>query len=223
MALDAFQDIFCRMIASADYRARLIDNPEAEFDQHYLDARDKRRLTAIASHPGMRINTAIHRANRLTPLDQTLPLTCFLLGSRLGALLDRYWHCNPTENLQLPAECARFADFIVGELHSGRLVDPFVGEVLAFERACTELRFFSAEELASRTETQPRLPAKVRVLHFQHDPEPLLEALSELKPPPENLAEGDFHLAVDARSDEAVFRLLDPVAAAALLGSRNAL
>lgn len=73
MALDAFQDIFCRMIASADYRARLIDNPEAEFDQHDLDAREKRRLTAMASHPGMRINTAIHRANRLTPLDQTLP------------------------------------------------------------------------------------------------------------------------------------------------------
>ena len=218
MTLQAYQDIFCRMIASSDYRARLIENPATVFEQHDLSDRERRRLTAMADHPGMRVNTAIHRANRLTPLDQTLPFTCFLLGQRLGPLLDRYWHDNPTENLQLPAECVRFADFLAAEMEAGRLLDPIVGEVLAFERACTELRFYTEQELRLQAGAAGRLPPQVRVLRFQHDPERLLNALSELQPPPPDLAEGEFHLAIDARSAEPVFRLLDRRSAAALLG-----
>jgi hypothetical protein len=43
-----------------------------------------------AVQPGMRVNTAIHRANRLTPIEQTLPFTCVLLGDQLGDVVDRY-------------------------------------------------------------------------------------------------------------------------------------
>ena len=76
-------------------------------------------------------------------------------------------------------------------MSGGWLVDPFVAEVLAFERACAELR-------------------------LRHDPEQLLEALSELQPPPSGLEEGEFYLAIDARSGDPVFRVLDREAAAAL-------
>lgn len=204
------------MIASADYRTRLIKHPQSIFNNHALTEREQRRLSALAAHPGMRVNMAIHRANRLTPLDQTLPFTCFLIGDRLRPLLDRYWAANPTENLQLPAECARFADFLEQEIGAGQLLDPYVAEVLAFERACTELRFFSEQELVRRTGAHARLPAQVRILRFRHDPEQLLEALSELRPPPSGLEEGEFYLAIDARSGDPVFRVLDREAAAAL-------
>lgn len=217
MALDAYQDIFCRMIASADYRARLVENPASIFKNLELTAREQRRLLAMAIHPGMRVNTAIHRANRLTPLDQTLPFTCFLLGDRLGPLLDRYWTANPTENLQLPAECARFAEFLEQEIKAGRVGDPYVEEVLAFERVCTELRFFNEEELRAATKSCEGMPTQVRILRFCHDPEPLLEALSKLEPPPA-LEEGNFYLAIDARSGDPIFRILDPQAVAALTG-----
>lgn len=216
VALDAYQEIFCRMIASADYRTRLIEHPQSIYNNHALTEREQRRLSALAAHPGMRVNTAIHRANRLTPLDQTLPFTCFLIGDRLGPLLDRYWAANPTENLQLPTECARFADFLEQEMNGGRLVAPFVAEVLAFERTCTELRFFSEQELVRRTGAHGRLPAQVRILRFQHDPEQLLEALSELKSPSSELEEGEFYLAIDARTGDPVFRVLDGKTAAAL-------
>jgi hypothetical protein len=78
----------------------------------------------------MRVNTAIHRANRLTPLDQTLPFTCQLLGERLADLLDRSWTGNLTENLQVPAECERFAVFLQREIDAGEIVDPYLEDVL---------------------------------------------------------------------------------------------
>jgi hypothetical protein len=217
VALDAYQEIFCRMVASADYRARLLEDPDSLFSNHDLTACEQRRLLAMAMHPGMRVNTAIHRANRLTPLDQTLPFTCFLLGDRLGPLLDRYWTAHPTENLQLPAECARFADFLDLELAAERLVDPYLEEVLAFERVCTALRFFSEDELRSAMGRREGIPAQVRIVRFRHNPEPLLEALSKLELPPV-LEEGDYYLAIDARSGDPIFRILDPRAVAALTG-----
>jgi len=205
------------MIASADYRARLVENPASIFINHELTEREQRRLLAMAIHPGMRVNTAIHRANRLTPLDQTLPFTCFLLGDRLGPLLDRYWMANPTENLQLPAECARFAEFLQQEIEAGRLDDPYVEEVLTFERVCTELRFFTEEELRSTAKSSEGMPAQVRIVQFRHDPEALLGALIKLESPP-LLEERDYYLAIDARSGDPIFRVLDPEAVAALTG-----
>ena len=216
MALDAYQDIFCRMIASVDYRASLIADPDHIFASYELTPLEQRRLLAMAVHPGMRVNTAIHRANRLAPLDQTLPFTCFLLGARLGPLVDRYWIEHPTENLQLPAECARFADFLEQEIEMGRLVDSYIEEVLAFERVCTELRFFTEEELRIKMQLDERAPVQVRILRFNHDPEVLLESLSRLEMPP-FLAEQEHYLAIDARSGDVVFRILDPQAVAALI------
>lgn len=91
MSVATYQDVFCRMVASAAYRDHVLVEPDVALAGLDLSDRERRRLLAIAAQPGMRVNTAIHRANRLTPLDQTLPFTCFLLGDELGPLVDRYW------------------------------------------------------------------------------------------------------------------------------------
>jgi hypothetical protein len=89
MALAVYQEIFCRMVASLGFRERLLECPGEVLNGLDLTERERRRLLALAADPGMRVNTAIHRANRLTPLDQTLPFTCFLLGERLRAVVER--------------------------------------------------------------------------------------------------------------------------------------
>ena len=209
MSLEVYQEIFCRMVASPALRDRILEEPRTALNGFDLTEREHRRLLAVAAQPGMRVNTAIHRANRLSPLDQTLPFTCFLLGERLRGLLDRYWSENPTENLQIPAEGERFAAFLSGEMRAGRLHDPYLEDVLAFERTCTRLRFFTEAELRSLASAGDDLPPLVRIVTFRHDPLPLLEALANLEMPAAGLAAGEFHLLIDYRSGEADFRLVD--------------
>ena len=170
MSLDVYQEVFCRMVASLAFRERVVERPDEVLNDLDLTERERRRLLAIASDPGMRVNTAIHRANRISPLDHTLPFTCFLLGPRLHVLFERYWSENPSENLQSPVECERFAAFLKGELESGRLVDPYVADVLEFERTCTELRFFTEEELREAASLREGLSPLVRIVAFRHDP-----------------------------------------------------
>ena len=220
MSVGTYQDVFCRMVASAAYRDHVLVQPDVALAGLDLNDRERRRLLAIAAQPGMRVNTAIHRANRLTPIDQTLPFTCFLLGDELGPLVDRYWLENTTENLQLPAECERFGRFLEERLRAGEISNPYVAEVLAFERACTELRFLVAADdprLDGAADRRGGLPPRVRIVRFRHDPVPLLERLSKLEPPPGDLAEGTFHLVIDCRTADPEFRLLDANGTAALL------
>jgi hypothetical protein len=216
VSLAVYQELFCRMVASPAFRERMLERPDEVLDALELTEGERRRLLAIAAQPGMRVNTAIHRANRLSPLDQTLPFTCFLLGEELGALLDRYWSRNPSENLQIPVECERFCAFLQGEIRAGRAGGPHLEEVLGFERACAELRFFTEEELQRRAGSSGGLPPLVRIVTFRHDPRPLLEALANHRLPPAGLPAGEFHLCIDCRSGEPDFRLLDAEGLAAL-------
>ena len=215
MALEIYQQIFCRMVASHEFRERLAQDPDGALEGLDLTERERRRLMSLAADPGMLVNTAIHRANRLSPLDHTLPLTCFLLGERLRDVLHRYWSENPSENLQSPVECERFAAFLRGELRAGRLDGPYLDEVLEFERTCTELRFFTEEELR-QSSSGNALPPLLRIVSFNHDPVRLLESLAGREMPPADLAAGEFHLLIDCRSGEPDFRLLDAEGLAAL-------
>ena len=216
MSLAVYQEVFCRMVASLGFRERVLERPEEVFCGLDLTERERRRLLALAADPGMRVNTAIHRANRLAPLDQTLPFTCFLLGDRLRAVVERYWTENPSENLQSPVECERFAVFLTREIQAGGIIDPYVEEVLAFERICTQLRFYTEEELRGMGSLGEGLPPLVRLVVFRHDPVALLEALMNSEVPAEELPTGEFHLLIDCRSGEADFRLVDAEGVAAL-------
>jgi len=204
------------MVASAGFRGLVAAQPDETLAGLDLTGRERRRLVSMARQRGMAVSTAIHRANRLLPLDHTLPFTCFLLGDQLREVVDQYWRENPAENLQLPAECERFAAFLAVDLASGRVSGPYLEEVLAFERAATELRFFTEDELRRRAGVERDLPPLVRIVRFRHDPVPLLEALSRRQLPPPNLQHGEFHLLIDCRSGEPEFRLLDAQAAAAV-------
>jgi hypothetical protein len=216
MSLEVYQETFCRMVAMPAFRERIVQHPIEALDGLELTPRERQRLIAIAAQPGMRVNTAIHRANRLTPLDQTMPFTCFLLGDQLAALVERYWLENPTENLQLPAECERFAGFLKREIQDDRITMPYLEEVLVFESVCTELRFFTGEELRNRHLSNDGLPDLVRIVNFRHDPVQLLEALANLQQPPADLPTSEFHLLIDYRSEEPEFSLLDAGGLAAI-------
>lgn len=216
MSLEVYQDTLCRMVALASFRERIVQDPVAALQGLELTARETKRLLAIAAQPGMRVNTAIHRANRLAPLDHTMPFSCFLLREELPALVERYWLENPSENLQLPVECQRFAAFMKREIEANRVSNPYVEEVLEFERVCTELRFFTEQELRNLELVDDALPALVRIVNFRHDPVQLLDALMNLQQPPADLPSGEFHLLIDFRSDEPEFRLIDEEGLAAL-------
>jgi hypothetical protein len=144
-----------------------------------------------------------------------------LLGERLREVFERYWSENPTENLQIPAECERFATFLEGEIQARRIVDPYIEEVLAFERTCTELKFYTEEELRRATPAADDLPPLVKIVTFRHDPEPLLEALANLMMLAADITEGEFHLLIDCRRGEPDFRLLDAQAMKAILPDRG--
>ena len=220
MALQVYQEIFCKMVAAPAFRDRVLERSGEYLKGLDLTDRERRRLLAIAAQPGMRVNTAIHRANRITPLDHSVPFTLFLLGERLRDLLQRYWLENPTENLQIPAECERFAAFLEGEIQAGRLVVPYLEEVLAFERACTELKFFTEEELERLNPAADDLPPLVKIVTFHHDPVPLLETLANGQTPAD-VSEGQFHLLIDCRTGEPDFRLIDADALKAIFPDRD--
>lgn len=217
MALAVYQELFCRMVASPALRARLIERPDELLHGLDLTVRERQRLLSLAAQPGMPVNTAIHRANRIAPIDQTLPLTCVLLGEQLRDLLEAYWSANPMENLQLPAECERFGAYLEQGIRDG-IIDPgpYLEEVLRFERVCTELRFFTEDELRLRATIRTGLPMLVRIVPFRHHPAILLAALTEGQMPPGPCPSGAFHLLIDARSGEADFRMLDAEGLAAL-------
>jgi len=221
MALEVYQEIFCKMVAAPAFRERVLERSGEYLNSLDLTERERRRLLAIAAQPGMRVNTAIHRANRITPLDHSVPFTLFLLGERLRKVFERYWSENPTENLQIPAECERFATFLEGEIQAGRIVDPYIEEVLAFERTCTELKFYTEEELSRLTPAADDLPPLVRIVTFRHDPVPLLEALANRETPAADITEGEFHLLIDCRGGEPDFRLLDAAALKAIFTNRD--
>jgi hypothetical protein len=208
LSLEAYQYVLCRMVASSEFRTLVQRRPTETFLGLELTERERTRLVSIANQSGMRVNTAIHRANRLATVAQTMPLTCFLISTRMQEVFDRYWSANPTESLQLPVECERFATFLERELQSGRIEDPYLGEIVSFERACTKLRFYTASELKEYRLSDEGLPVLVSIVHFRHDPIALLNSLSEVRIPAQ-IETGDFHLAIDWRSGEPDFRLLD--------------
>jgi hypothetical protein len=221
MALEVYQEIFCKMVAAPGFRERVLEHSGEYLNGLDLTDRERRRLLAIAGQPGMQVNTAIHRANRITPLDHSVPFTLFLLGERLRDVLQRYWLENPTENLQIPAESERFAAFLENELQGGRIIDPYLKEVLAFERTCTELKFFTEDELQRANPAGDELPPLVRIVTFRHDPVQLLEALANTEMPPADMVEGEFHLLIDCRTGEPDFRLIDAEALKAIFPDRD--
>jgi hypothetical protein len=204
MSLAGFQRGLCALIASPPL-CREVRRDGSRLPAAWdLTPRERRRLVAIAAHRGMAANCTIYRANRLTPLWNLLPRTCFLLGEKLHSELDRYWGGASVADLQFGSEIRLFAAHLRAPTTCRRLGIPHLREILAYEVAMQELPLLAsgpgpavlcAEDAATR--------ALLRALRFTREPGALLKRIDERqKPPYGDLPAGEFWLLLDARGEE---------------------
>lgn len=112
MSLSAYQRSLARMVADPAFRRRVAADPAAALGGERLDARERRRLRGFADDPGMKVNTALYRANRLAPIFNSLPATTAELGDAIAPVLRGFWSSVELEDLQFPNEAARFVTYL---------------------------------------------------------------------------------------------------------------
>ncbi len=122
-----------------------------------LTALDARRLTSLASQPGIGTMRTLYYSWRLTKVLSLLPLTTRALGSeRLAASLRSFWQARRATSLYFVDECIAFLDFVADTLLHNEL--PSLYDVVAFERARLQLRCDQAKGIAPT-------PQRVQVHH----------------------------------------------------------
>ncbi len=199
MSLLAFQQTLAAMVASPDARRRAAAGDEREWPSD-LDARELRRLRALARDPGLRTGTLIHRSFRLSMLASSLPRSCKALGAQaIKALTHAYWSDHPPRSLLYRREALRFAAYALPRLRAGELTSPWLPEVLEAEAAGLELLEQADMGLLARTpdavESTPRLAPDCRLVPFRHEPLASMDALAAGRLP-EGLVEGEHYLLV---------------------------
>ena len=219
MTMEAFQRAMCDLIASPDLCIELIQSPEEVLGRYDLSERDRKRLVEVVQQPGMLVNCSLYRANRLSPIYNLVPHTCFLLGNALLDEATEFWKDFSETRLQFHDEVKQFGDFLRRRLETGSLQNPMLAEVIDYELALNEFRYTSRLDVLARLELNTtiaseskgvRLHPLIRVLLFRHEPRRLLEFLEERRPPPYDLAEGEFWLLLDGKGEEVEIKLIDP-------------
>jgi len=217
MTMEAFQQAMCDLVASPDLCLTLIETPEEVLGRYDLSERDRRRLVEVVQQPGMLVNCSLYRANRLSPIYNLVPRTCFLLGKSLLEEASEFWKEFKETRLQFHEEVQRFGDFLRRRIELGALRNPLLAEVLEYELALNEFRYFPRVEVLARLELKKteservQLHPLIRVLLFRHEPRRLLQFLDELRPPSYELVEGEFWLLLDGKGEEVETKLIDPV------------
>ena len=123
MSLEQFQRAFADLVASPPFCLAVQSSPEL-LDDYTLTWRERERLQAMASHPGMSHNCTLYRANRLTPIARCLPATCLHLGPRLRAEFDNFLATSDAFDLQFRGEAERFGRYLGARLACGAIEDP---------------------------------------------------------------------------------------------------
>jgi hypothetical protein len=196
MTLAAYQEAFGRMVLSPALCVRAREVGVAAFESFDLTPAEASRLAAIAAQPGMKITCILARANRLSSLVGALPLTCALLKPELSQWLDRFWDEQPMPTLQaLPAGLA-FGRYLEREIEQGRLQVRYAAEVLAFELTALDLQRMAHTESVSASDA-----TRLRVVDFPFDPSPLLSALAQHEPVPEELGNRPTQVVLDYQQD----------------------
>lgn len=171
----------------------------AALGAYQLTSLEQRRLADVARQPGMELNCALARGNRLAPIVEMFPLTCELLKSSLRELMDEFWQDRRPDNYQLVGEDEAFADFVSRKIERGELAQPYAEEVLRYERTCValakSLRFRSVDDLPADSE------ARVRFAQFDHDPRVLVRELENRTMPPPDLPKGDYLVRITLSGD----------------------
>jgi hypothetical protein len=214
--LPEFQRALTDFVASPERCRAALADPRCLAETYDLDERELKRLLHSARQPGMKVCWSLHRANRLGPIYATLPLTCRVLGPLLRREVDAFWNDALPEDLQFKSEGERFASFLRNRMRADSFDFAVLDDLISFELAVTELRFLSQaairETLArseALTDAALVLHPLIRLLSFRSDPERLLDALTNARAIPVDLAAGDYHLLVDARNEAMAIRLLD--------------
>jgi len=218
MTIEAFQQAMCDLIASPDLCLTLVQSPAEVLGRYDLSDRDRRRLLEVVQQPGMLVNCSLYRANRLSPIYNLIPHTCFLLGETLVDEATEFWDGFKETRLQFHEEVKRFGDFLRRRIELGLVQNPLLSEVLEYELALNEFRYTPRLEVLACLELNRTLPREsdgvelhplIRVLLFRHEPKRLLEYLDERRPPPYELAEGEFWLLLDGKGEEVEVQLID--------------
>ena len=220
MTMEAFQQAMCDLVASPDLCMVLVQSPEEVLGRYDLSDRDRRRLIEVVQQPGMFVNCSLYRANRLSPIYNLMPRTCFLLGDALIDEATEFWKDFDESRLQYNEEVDKFGDFLRRRIELGFLKNPLLADALEYELALNQFRFTNRLEVLSRMEANRARADKsdhltlhplIRVLLFKHEPKRLLELLDERQPPPyDELAEGEFWLLLDGKDEEVETKLIDP-------------
>lgn len=168
MSLAVFQTLLMRLITEPDFRDAARADASAALASFELTPLEASRLARIAADPGVDVNRTLHKGFRLGKLRALLPMTCQLLGNRrLAREVAAFWQTRPPSSFYYIPEALEFCEFLA----TRRLRVKYLPEVLAYERATLEL------ERARIDEPAPQL------VHFEHDPVPLLAALAQGRAP----------------------------------------
>src|SRR6266545_1183805 len=124
MSMEGFQKAMCDLVASPDLCMLLVQSPDEVLGRYDLSDRDRRRLLAVVQQPGMEVNCALYRVNRLSPIYSLMPYTCFLLGDRLMGEAIEFWKDFGETRLQLNEEAQKFGDFLRKRIEHGLLQSP---------------------------------------------------------------------------------------------------
>lgn len=180
MSLSVFQCEVARMIADPAHRRRVAADPDGTMGRLRLGTRERKRLGAFASDPGMRVNTALYRANRLAPIFNALPRTCAALGGVFGDVLKSYWASKAIDDLQFPNEAARFA-ISVRRRHRRQLAaHPGLDSLMALELAILELMLLPRARIRARCTrggSPPALHPLVRAIEVDRDPAAMIAVI----------------------------------------------
>ena len=219
MTMEAFQQAMCDLVASPDLCLRLVQSPDEVLGRYDLSDRDRRRLVAVVQQPGMLVNCSLYRANRLAPIVNLIPHTCFVLGDALLDEATEFWEGFKETRLQFHEEVTKFGDFLRRRIEKGFLQNPILGEVLEYELALNEFRYIPRLDVLSRLESSKTVATESKCVHlhpltrvvlFRHEPRQLLGLLDERRLPPYELAEGEFWLLLDGKGEEVEIKLIDP-------------
>ena len=223
MALLAFQQALCELIASPGLCLAVRDDAAPFLGRYELSPRERERLQDVVWQRGMSTTCSLHRSNRVTPLYTLLHYTCVVLGPNFQRLLDAYWADAELRDLEFKHEIYRFASFVKERLTSGALDDPFVREILDFELAVNELRFAPRRKIMEQvgdTEPAGAVHPLVRVVRFDHDPAEVLTSLAR-GVVPRGLPPSESYLVLNAIGEELSVVAVDPETARALTRSES--
>ena len=216
--MEGFQKAICDLVASPELTARLTEYPEDVLAQYDLTDRDRRRLMEVVQQPGMTVNHALYRVNRLSPIYSLMPNTCFLLDDRLMDEAIEFWKEFDETRLQFNEEVENFGNFLRSRVEAGVLHDLFLPEILEYELALNEFRFMRRAEVASDWQRKCVAPSQtrriglhplVRILLFEHDPRELLPLLEQRRPLPYSLADGEFWLLLDGKGSDVEVKVVE--------------